>query len=366
MPGLARLLWCSLSLLAASSHAEILIGQTIGVSGAVASTVRETISGAELYLNSVNAAGGVNGDKIRLITLDDKFEPKLAYANARELIEDQKVLALLLTRGTPHNEGIFPLLEQHKVALIAPSTGAAVMRKPLKRYVFNVRAYQTEAEKAISHLATVGLTRIGVVQVDDSFGADAAIGVNKGLAANKLTALYTAKFDRSKPDFTQIARDAAKLNLQAVMMLGSGTAVVDGIKAMRQAGSAAQFVTLSNNASDGFIKLLGNSASGVIVTQVFPQSQSFGIVRELKKIASAKGIDAVSPAMIEGFAAAKVLVEGLRRAGPNPTRKSLHTALESIRSFDLGGLELGFSPDDHTGLSYTDLSIVNSSGQFSR
>ena len=359
--------FCFIWVYSATARADVLIGQTIGVTGAVASTVQETIAGAQLYLAAVNEQGGVHGEKIRLITLDDKFDPKLAYANARELIEEQKVLALFLTRGTPHNEGIFPLLEQHRVALIAPSTGAVVMRKPLKRYVFNVRAaYQLEAEKAVAHLVSVGFTRIGVVQVDDSFGADAVVGVNKGLATHKLQAEYMAKFDRSKPDFSQIAVEAAKRNLQAMLMLGSGTAIVDGIKAIKRAGSTAQFVTLSNNASEGFVKQLGSSATGVIVTQVFPQSQSFALVRELKKAAQAKGMEALSPAVVEGYTAAKVLVEALRRAGSNPTRKSVVTALETLRNFDLGGLELNYSPDDHTGLGYTDLSIINADGRFSR
>jgi ABC-type branched-subunit amino acid transport system substrate-binding protein len=127
-------------------------------------------------------------------------------------------------------------------------------------------------------------------------------------------------------------------------------------------------VTLSNNASDGFIKLLGEHARGVIVTQVFPNERSvaFPLIKEAMDLAKAKGLDGVSPAMMEGYAAAKVLVEGLRRAGPNPTPTALRDALESIRNFNMGGLSISYSTSNHTGLDFADLSIVDASGRFRR
>jgi branched-chain amino acid transport system substrate-binding protein len=350
-----------------SAFGQIKIGQTVGVTGAVAATVKESNTGAQLYLDAVNAKGGVGGEKIELITLDDKFDTKLAAANARELIEQRQVLALFMTRGTPHTEGIIPILDEHGVPLLAPSTGAMVLHTPVKKHVFNVRAtYQREAERAIAHLVAVGVTRIAVVHVDDSFGADGLEGAQKGLTAAKLTAATVAKFDRAKPDFTQIAPAMAKLAPQAIMVIGSGTAVVDGIKSMKEAGSGAQFVTLSNNASSGFIKLLGDHARGVIVSQVLPQSQNYALVQEAGQLAKAHDILEVSPAMLEGFAAAKVLVEALRRASPKPTREKLQAALESLGRFDLGGLILNFSPTDHTGLDFADLAIITASGKFRR
>lgn len=348
--------------------AQIRIGQTVGVTGAVAATVQESSAGAQLYLDATNAKGGVNGEKIELITLDDKFDTKLTAANARELIEKRGVLALFMTRGTPHTQGIIPILNEYGVALLGPSTGAMVLHEPVQKHVFNVRAtYQREAERAIAHLAATGVTQIAVVHVDDSFGADGLEGTKAGLAAAKLTAVAVAKFDRSKPDFSQIAPAMAKLAPQAIVVIGSGTAVVDGIKALKKAGSSgAQFVTLSNNASGGFVKLLGDDARGVIVSQVLPQSPNYALVQEAAQMAKAQGILEVSPAMLEGFASAKVLVEALRRAGPKPTRDKVQDALDNFGKFDLGGLSLSFSPTDHTGLDFSDLSIITASGKFRR
>jgi ABC-type branched-subunit amino acid transport system substrate-binding protein len=349
--------------------AQIVIGQTAGFSGPVAAGVQETTVGAKLWIDAVNARGGVHGQKIELVSMDDKFEPPLAKANAKVLIEEKNVLALFLNRGTPHTEGIIPLLEQHGVALVAPSTGAMVLHQPVRRQVFNVRAtYQREAEKAVMHLHTLGIQRIAVVHADDSFGLDGVEGAGKGFSKAGFQPVAVIKADRGKPDFAKIIPTIVQQEAQAVLWIASGSSVADGVKALREAKSAAQVVTLSNNASSGFIKSLGNQSRGVIVTQVFPYERSvaFGFVKDAMELGKAKGLTAVSPAMLEGFAAAKVLVEGLRRAGPKPTRQSLVTALESLRKFDLGGLEVDYSADDHTGLDFADLSIITSEGRFRR
>ena len=358
----------ALASLSLASQAQILIGQTVGVTGPVAATVKEAVEGAMLYIDSINAKGGIRGEKIELITLDDKFDPKLAAANASTLILEKKVVALFMNRGTPHAEAIMPLLAEHEIALVAPSTGAMVLHKPVNKYIFNVRSsYQREAEKAIAHLHTLGIKRIAVVHVDDSFGVDAFGGAIKGFDKVKLQPLVVVKADRNKPDYALIVPELVKSNAQAVLWIGSGTAVSDGIKALRSAGSAAQVVTLSNNASAGFIKLLGTAGRGIIVTQVFPyeKSYAYSIVKEALELAKAKNLE-VSPAMLEGFSGAKVLVEAIRRASPNPTRQKMLVALENLRKFDIGGLQINYTPENHTGLDFADLSIIGADGKFKR
>ena len=353
-----------------SLHAQILIGQTAGFTGPVAAGVKETSDGAKIYFNAVNAKGGVNGQKIEIIALDDKFDPKLAAENARILIEDKNVVAMFLTRGTPHTEAVVPLLDKYAVPLVGPSTGAMVLHQPVKKYVFNVRAtYQREAEKAALHLSTLGIKRIALVQTDDSFGTDGAIGALKGLTTAGLVAVVNEKFDRSKPDFSKIVPKIVAAETQAVIMVASGSAVVSGITALRAAGSAAQVVTLSNNASGGFIKSLGEQARGVVVAQVFPNERaiSYGFIKEAQDLLRAtKQGGELSPAMLEGFAAAKVLVEALRRASPSVNRAKLQIALENMKKYDLGGLEISYGPEDHTGLDFADLSIIGTDGKFKR
>lgn len=366
-----RSLWggMALAVTVCAGHAQVVIGQTAGFTGTVAAGVKETRDGAMLYIDSINAKGGVYGEQIEITSLDDKFEPKLAAENARKLIEEKNVVALFLTRGTPHTEAIIPLLDKYGVSLLAPSTGAMVLHEPVKKYVFNVRAtYQREAEKTIAHLASMGITRIALIHADDSFGADGVLGAQRGLSAAKLKPVVLEKYNRSKPDFEAIAAAVNQADAQAVLMIASGSAVVNGILALRATGSSAQIATLSNNASGGFIKSLGTNARGVIVSQVYPNERAmkYPLIKEAQALGKAKGVNELSPAMLEGFAAAKVLVEGLRRAGPKPSREKIHAALESLKKFDLGGLEVSYGPDDHTGLDFADLSIIGISGKFRR
>lgn len=354
-------------LIGASTQAQILVGQTAGFTGTSAVGVKEITDGATLYIDAINARGGVNGQKIELIQLDDKFDPKLAAENARMLIEQRNVVAMFLNRGTPHTEALIPVLDQHAVPLVAPSTGAMTLHQPVRKHVFNVRAtYQREAEKAVGHLVTIGINKIAVVHVDDSFGNDILAGALRGLDNARLKPVLLEKYDRTKPDFSRIAPALAQSGAQAVILIASGVAAADAVKAFRSAGSMAQVVTQSNNASGGFIKSLGEHARGVVVSQVFPQSLTYPLVKEANDMARAKGLTEVTPAMLEGFAAAKVLTEALRRAGDRPTRAKVQAALEGLSKFDIGGLEVNFSTKDHTGLDFADLSIITSDGKFRR
>ena len=364
-PALTLLTLC---LASAAALAQIKIGQTSSFTGPVASGVKEGTDGAKLYLDAVNSKGGVLGQKIELISLDDKFDAKLAAENAKTLI-DQGVLALFFNRGTPQTQAILPLLTEQRIALIGPSTGAMLLHKPVHPWVFNVRAtYQKEAERAVRHLSLLGMERIVLLQANDAFGDDGATGALSGFAAVGKKPVAHLKYDRSKPAFAPLVPQIIKADAQAVVFIGSGTHVADGVALFRAAGSQAQIVTLSNNASSGFIKSLKENARGTVVSQVFPYERSMAapMVKELHDLLGSKGASEVTPAMLEGYAAAKVLVEGLKRAGRSPTRERLRNALEGIKQFDLGGLDISYSPTDHTGLDYSDLSIIGQDGKFQR
>jgi branched-chain amino acid transport system substrate-binding protein len=363
----------TLTIAAATVHtplwAQIKIGQTAGYSGAAASSVKETAAGAQLYLDHVNAQGGINGQKIELVSMDDKFDPALAADNAKKLIADSKVMALFLTRGTPHTEAIMPLLKDAGITLIAPSTGAMSLHSPVHPWVFNVRAtYQKEAEHLTRHLSIPGAQTVAVIQVNDSFGADVAPGVMKVFKElGKEPAAYEV-FDRKAPDFTKIAAKVAAAKPLSVIFIGTGSTVAEGVKALRAAGSKATIATLSNNASSGFIKSMGENASNMIVSQVFPSPRSYKVAMaaEASQLATKKNIPEVTPQMLEGFAAAKVLVAALRRCGSDITRGNIKKALETFNKVDIGGLEVSFSPTDHTGLRFSELSIVSAEGVFRR
>ena len=272
-----------------------------------------------------------------------------------------------MTCGTAHTEAVIFWLDKYGVPLVGPSSRARVLHQPVQKDIFNVRAiYQREAEKAASHMQSMGVTKIAVVYTDDSFGADGLAGTQKGMVTAKRAPVAVEKLSRSKPDFTTIAPQVYKAGAQTVIMIASSQVVVEGVKALRATGSAAQIVTLSNKASTGFIKRLSESGRGLMVTQVFPSecSIAFSLVKPAQELVKAQPQPELSPAMLEGFSAAKVLVESLRRAGPKPTREKIQAALEGLRKFDLGGLEVGYRLDDHTGLDFADLSIIGTDGRF--
>ncbi len=350
-----------------AAQAQILIGQTAGFSGTVADAVKEAAQGAHLYFDAVNARGGIYGQQIQLISMDDKFDPKLSAANAK-VLADKGVVALFLSRGTPNTQAMLPVLADAKVALVAPSTGAMIFHKPVNPYVFNVRpSYQHEAERVVQHLAQVGVKSIAIVRSDDAFGADAFVGATQGFADAGLKPVMDEKFDRFKPDFSAIAPKVTKSGALAVLFICSGSTLAQGAKAFRDAGSKAQIITLSNNASLGIIKQMGNNAQGTIVSQVFPdekRASAAPLIREAGDLAAAQKLQ-LSPAMVEGFAAAKVMVEGLRRAGPHPTREKVLAALNGL-NMDIGGMQLTYSPTNHGGVDFVDLSIVRADASFMR
>ncbi|WP_334186418.1 ABC transporter substrate-binding protein [Noviherbaspirillum sp.] len=346
----------------------ILIGQTVGVTGTVAAPVKEMNEGAEAYFALVNKQGGVHGRKIKLLTLDDKFDPALTLANAETLIRKERVFALFQGRGTPHTQGLLPLLAENNVPLVAPSTGATVFHEPISRQLFNIRAkYHDEIGKVIEHLTTTGVKKISLLHVDDAFGKDGLEGFNKAMAAHKLAPVAISKFARVNPDYAATATEVISAQPGALLIISSAKNTVEVIKAIRAQGGRMQILTLSNNSSQAFVKDLGPAGQGVIVTQTTPAPHmlSTRLGQEFNAAAKATGATISYPSM-EGFVNAKVLVEALRRAGKNPTRESFIKAMESMQRVDFGGLMVTYGPDDHTGSEYVELTMIGKDGRFVR
>ena len=357
--------------------AQIRIGQTSGFTGPVASSVAEINIGAKLYLDHVNAEGGIGGQTIELVSLDDKNQPALTLENATKLVADPKVVALFLNRGTPHTKALMPLLAEAHIVLLAPSSGAMALHSPVNPWIFNVRAtYQAETERLTRHLGMTRLDKVAICYVDDSFGTDALQGAMKVFKEAHTTPSVSEAIDKAKPDYGACVQKIIANKQLGAVFIGTPVSVAAGVKALRAAGSTITVATLSNNAASGFVKELGPQATGVVVSQVFPSERSLAtpMIAEASKLAAAKNINQLTPAMIEGFAASKVLVIALRKAaadGKGPvTRASVKKALESLKDVDIGGgrggVALSFSPTDHSGLEYVDLSYIGPDGTFRR
>lgn len=352
---------------AGGGNDRLLIGQVAGLTGPVAGSVKEQVGGAQVYFKAVNDKGGVAGRRIELQTEDDGFDPKRTPEAARKLIE-QGVVALFMVRGTGNTESILPLLDKEGLPLVAPATGASSLHQPVRRWVFNVRApYQMEVAAAVRHLATLNINRLAMFHVDDAFGADALAGFNKALAEHGQTAALVQSYKRPAGDIANVVKSFVQAAPGAVFVIGSASETANFIRLFHAAGGVSQLITLSNNAAQAFYDDLGKAGSGVIITQIVPDSSriSMSLAQEYRCLAKEQG-QAHSDAGMEGFMAAKVLVEGLRRAGNDLSRDKLRVALESIRDFDIGGITISYGPNDHTGSQFVETSIISSSGRLLR
>lgn len=347
---------------------QILIGQTVGLTGTVAGPVKEFNEGVDAYLREVNLKGGVHGRRIDMKILDDKFDPALTRSNAERLIQEDQIFLLFGGRGTPHTETLLPLLTQHGIPLVAPTTGAQLFHKPVHPYVFNVKArYQDEIAKAVEHFVVVGTLSISILYVDDAFGRDGLEGFNNAMQAHKLTPTSVTKFARVDPDFDAAAKEVIAAKPQALVIVSSAANTMGVIKAIRAQRGAMQIMTLSNNSSDSFVKGLGAAGVGVILSQITPAPHlaTSELGQEFLHLARRYNVTTSYSAM-EGFVNAKVLVEGLRRAGRDLTRRGFIRAMESMKRVEFGGILITFSPTDHSGSAFVELTMIGPDGRIIR
>lgn len=348
---------------------EIVIGQSAGFTGAVGPLVKELTEGANAYFKSVNSRGGISGRKISLQSLDDGFEPKRTLENTRKLIDEKKAFALFLYRGTPTTEAALPLIAEAKVPLIGPSTGAQTMYNPQNRYLFPVRAsFFYETGKIAEQIATLGLSKIAVIRADDSFGKDGLTGLETQLRGRRLSPGIVATYPRNTTNVDEAVKKVMATQPQAVIMISAANAATAIVKQMKKAGTDAMFFMLSTGSSDSFIKGLGEEGRGVAVTQVtpYPWGSDTRVAREYRQAMKEAGNATISYASFEGYLAARVLGEGLKRAGKALTRDKLVTALESMREFDLGGFVVDYSPSSRTGAKFVDLTAIGRDARFIR
>ena len=343
----------------------ILIGQSAALSGPAEQLGKEMKSGAEAYFDVVNKSGGINGRKIKLVSVDDGYEPDRAAANTKKLINDNEVLALFGYVGTPTSNAALPIFSQAKVPFIGAFTGAQSLREPFNRYIFNVRAsYYDETEAIIQHLVLSGAKRIAVFYQNDAYGKAGLAGVELAMKKRNLAISSTATVERNTVDVAKAVETISKDNPTAVVMISAYKSCAAFIKAMQRAGAFPQFWNVSFVGSKALATELGDAGRGVQISQVvpFPFSDSTPIVREYQKLVG--GAAKASFTSLEGYLAAKVLVAGLKRAGKNPTRESLVDGLASMGKVDFGGFTVNFSPSNHNGSSYVDLTIISRGGTF--
>jgi len=348
---------------------RILLGQSVALTGPAAQLGIQMRNGIKAYFDYVNENGGVHGRRLELLTLDDGYEPSRTVPNTKRLIEQDKVFALIGYVGTPTSAAALPVFTEAKVPFVGPFTGAELLRQPFNRYIFNVRAsYYDETDKIVEHILSLGGKSIAVFYQDDAYGQAGLKGVEIAMGKRnlKIGALGTVERNTVKVEGAVKTIGASKPD--AVVMIGAYAACAEFIRQMKKAGSGATFYNVSFVGSKALADALGNEGVGVAISQVvpFPWGAAVPVVREYHKLSAKTGNKDYNFSAMEGFLAAKVFVEGLRRTGKNLTREGFVDAMEEMNDVDLGGFYIGYSPKSRAGSRFVDMTIIARDGKFLR
>ena len=348
---------------------RILLGQAAVFSGPTAQLGIQMRNGIKAYFDYVNERGGIYGRKLELVTEDDHYEASAAQAASRKLIEQRNVFALIGYVGTPTGVEHLKVIEPAKVPLVGMFTGAEALRVPFNRYVFHIRAsYYDETEKIVEQVVSTGGRKISVFMQDDGYGEAGRKGTEIALTKRGMKIHSLGKVERNTVKVQEAVKAINASQPDAVVMIGAYAACAEFIKEMRKAGSGATFYNVSFVGSKALADALGPEGSGVAISQVvpFPWGTAVPVVKEYQQLSKKAGLTDYNFSAMEGFITAKVMVEGLRRAGKNLTREGLINGLESMQDVDLGGFYVGYSPKVHTGSKFVDLTIIGRNGNFLR
>lgn len=344
---------------------DIVLGQSAALTGPAQELGKDFQLGARTYFDIVNAAGGVRGKKIVLRTLDDGYEPPRALENSKKFVEDGDVLALFGYVGTPTSAASIPVASQAKMPFFGAFTGAELLRTPLNRYVFNVRAsYFDETEAIVRQMTQGGVTRVAVFYQNDSYGQAGLAGVERALAKRQLQVAARATVERNSTDVAAAVATMMTAKPELIVMISAYGSCSEFIKQLKAKELPTRFVNVSFVGTKPLAKALGAAADGVMISQVMPPptANKFPLVVEYQKALKAAGVTEFSYTSLEGYVAAKVMVEALRRGG-DASREALVRALEGLRNLDIGGFNVSFGPDNHNASSFVELTVLNKKGE---
>ncbi len=340
------------------------IGTTFDDSGAEKANGNGNFRGASACFNAINKSGGINGAKIELVQADDQFKPDIAKTNALAFQADKSILAMINPLGTRQTASIMESVQD--MAIVGPNTGTAGLRKTSPPNVFWIRAsYDAEVEKLIRTAITLGMTKIGVIYPKDPLGMSVLAAFQKSMADAKLEPVVMATTPGTASiEVEPAAKAIAKAQPQMVIMVLGGIAPLF-LKALRAAGGTSTIYGLSISASPANITAMGESGRGLGFALVVPSpfSTKNELVRRYQIDMAASGWNDYSTPTLEGYANARVLAEGLRRAGANVNRASLMTALDSITGFNLGGMTVSFGGGNRNGGNFVDVGVVGAGGR---
>jgi branched-chain amino acid transport system substrate-binding protein len=372
MTGAVCLMWMlgagSASAVDGVTPKTIVIGQNITLEGGKNDYGAAVLSGIQTYFNIANSRGGVHGRQIVLKTLDDENKGAKAEANARQLIEQDKVFALFASIEGGPSTAVMKAASELKVPFFGPMAGPPTLRRPFQPMVFPVRTEHREEFRALlKHARSLGIQRVAFVRSDSEGGLQHLANVNA--ICTELGLLMVAdlpfKSDISEPQLEAMAKQIGQSNAQVVINHGGIGMYEKLIRKTRAIGLGTAFYGV-NSGSAQLAKKLGELSHGMIFTQVVPSpwERKTAITREYQEeFAKARPGQDFSYGSLEGYITAKAFVSALKLAGPNPTREGFVNALEGA-TLDINGLPAVYAQGNHQGLNFVDLSLVTRDTKF--
>jgi len=359
---------------------RVLFGMSGAFSGPSSALGREMRVGIETYFRAVNAQGGIRNKHLQLIALDDGYEPDKALANMHELLEKRKVFAIIGNTGTPTAKAAMPYVLKKKTLFYGAFTGAGLLRQdPPARYVINYRASYAEETAAMVHyfanVKRINAEEIAVFSQSDSYGDAGHLGVQKQLRQLNVNPehMVHVRYARNTLD-VQAAVDEVLHNqdrIKAIVMVGTYKACAKFIQGVVDGGHHPEFASVSfvgsRALSEALLELGSAYAKGVIVTQVVPfyLSQSTGVLEYLDDLKHYYPQEKPGFVSLEGYIAAKTLIQGFKVIQGDITTENLISALESIKDLDLGiGSVLSFGPSKHQASNRVWGTVLNEKGEY--
>ena len=354
------------TLLKAQGNNKIILGQSAAFTGPAAELGIQFNHGAKLWFEQVNAQGGIGGKTIEIKSLDDGYEPDRCAANTQKLIAED-VHALFGYIGTPTSLAALPLLTKAQVPFITPFTGAMGLRDPFNKLIFHLRAsYNDETALIVRQLTNLGLKKIAVFYQNDAYGRAGLDGVVLALNKLSLKPVAQATVERNSVD---VAAAVSVLNAtapDAVVLISAYKSCAAYIRSARAAGYGGTFYNVSFVGTQALADELGKDGAGVVVSQVVPSpySPTRPIAREFADAAKKAGNVQANYSSMEGYLAAKIVTEGLKRAGTRVgSREALIQGIEAIGNQSLVGFQVNFSANNHVASSFVELSMLTGDGR---
>lgn len=351
------------------------LGQSVPLSGPAQHLGIEYQRGLHLAIQAANAGGGVRGQRLELISYDDRYEPEAALANTQDLLGSDKVFALVGYVGTDAVNRCLPLAEKAGVPMLAPLTGAESLRRNPSRWLWHLRpGLSAETTLIARSLRTIGFSRVAVLQQDDADGQAgmealqqslAAAGLPPAVALARVARNSTNQVEWKSRDIQAAARTLMSGQPMAVVFLAAYASTAAVMLALREAGFAGGGFATSLSSAAAIGPLLGAKAGGLSVTQVMPSpfDSSRPVVATYQRLLQASSGPAPEYVSLEGWVAGNAVVEGLRRMPRGGSRAAFMQAMESLAGWDAGGLVLRWDAQRRQAISDVAMTVLDREGR---